>query len=80
MHTPTRTHVSIPNITDSDNPSKHQRILCKKSQVLFVDFSESFDSKYKGKMEQILLAYGLPKEIATAIMMLYRITKAKVRS
>ena len=31
-------------------------------------------------MEQILLAYGLPKETATAITILYRNTKAKVRS
>ena len=29
--------------------------------LLFVDFSKSFDSKHRGKMEQIL-AYGLPKE------------------
>ena len=31
-------------------------------------------------MEQILLAYGLRKETVTAIMMLYRNTKVKVRS
>ena len=31
-------------------------------------------------MEQILLANGLPKEIVTAIMMLYKNTKVKVRS
>ena len=31
-------------------------------------------------MEQILLAYGLPKETVAAIMMLYRNTKVKVRS
>ena len=31
-------------------------------------------------MEQILLAYGLPKEIVAAIMMLYRNTKVKVCS
>ena len=31
-------------------------------------------------MEQILLAYGLPKETVTAIMMLYKDTKAMVRS
>ena len=30
-------------------------------------------------MEQILLAYRLPKETVAAIMMLYRNTKAKVR-
>ena len=31
-------------------------------------------------MEQILLAYGLPLETVTAIMMLYRNTKLKVSS
>ena len=31
-------------------------------------------------MDQILLAYGLPKENVAAIMMLYRNTKVKVRS
>ena len=31
-------------------------------------------------MEQILLAYGLPKETVTAIMMLYKNTKVKVCS
>ena len=31
-------------------------------------------------MEQILLAYGPPKETITAIMMLYKNTKVKVRS
>ena len=33
-----------------------------------------------GKMEQILLAYGFPKETATTIMMLYRNTKSKIHS
>ena len=31
-------------------------------------------------MEQILLAYGLPKETVAAIMILYRNNKVKVRS
>ena len=31
-------------------------------------------------MEQILLAYGLPKETVAAIMMLYKNTKVEVRS
>ena len=31
-------------------------------------------------MEQILLAYGLPKETVAAIMILYRNTKVKIRS
>ena len=48
--------------------------------ILFVDFSRAFDSIHRGKMEQILLAYGLPKETVAAIMMLYKNTKVKVRS
>ena len=32
----------------------------------------TFDSIHGGKMEQILLGYGLPEEIVAAIMMLYR--------
>ncbi len=47
---------------------------------MFVDFSKTFDSIHRGKMEQILLVYGLPKETVTAIMMLYRNTKVKVYS
>ena len=35
---------------------------------------------YRGKMEQILIAYGLPKEIVSTIIMLYRNTKVKFRS
>ena len=30
--------------------------------LLFVDFSKAFDSIHRGKMNQIFLAYGLPKE------------------
>ena len=37
---------------------------------LFVNFSKAFNSIYRGKMEQIILAYGLPKETDAAIMML----------
>ena len=48
--------------------------------ILFVDFTKAFDSILRGKMEQILLTYGLPKETVTAIMILYRNTKVKVRS
>ena len=39
-----------------------------------------FDSIQKGKLEQILLTYGLPKETVTTIMMLYKNTKEKVHS
>ena len=48
--------------------------------ILFVDFSKAFVSVHSWKMEQILLAYGLPKETVTAIMMLYRNMKVKLRS
>ena len=46
--------------------------------ILFVDFSLAFESIHKGKMDQILLAYGLPKETVMAIMMLYSNMKVKV--
>ena len=46
--------------------------------ILFVDFSKVFESIHRGKMEQILLVYGLPKETIAAIMMLYKNTKVKV--
>ena len=48
--------------------------------LLFVDFSKAFDSIHRGKMEQILLAYGIPQGTVAAIMMLYTNTRAKVRS
>ena len=47
--------------------------------ILFVDYAKAFDSKHRGKMEQILLFYGLPKETVAAIMMLYRKITVKVR-
>ena len=46
----------------------------------FVDFTKAFDSVYWEKMEQILLAYGLPKETVAAITIHDRNTKVKVRS
>ena len=45
--------------------------------LLFVDFTKAFDSIHRGKMEQILLAYGLPKETVAAITILYRNTKSE---
>ena len=48
--------------------------------ILLVDFTKAFDSIHSRKMEQILLAYILPKETAAAMMMLYRNTKVRVRS
>ena len=43
-------------------------------------YTKAFDSIHRGKMEQILLAYGIPKETVAAITILYRNTKVKVRS
>ena len=48
--------------------------------LLFVDFNKAFDSIHRGKMEQILLVLGLPKEPVAEISILYRNTKVKVRS
>ena len=49
--------------------------------LIFVDFTKAFDSIHRGKMEQILLAYGIPKETVAAITtILYGNTKVKVRS
>ena len=56
--------------------------MCKKpleATILFVDYSKAFDSIDRGKMEQTLLAYGLPKETVAVIMILYKNTKLKVR-
>ena len=52
------------HITNFDNPSNIKRFHVKnlEATLLFVDFSKVFDSIYRGKMEQILLANGLPKE------------------
>ena len=48
--------------------------------LLFVDFTKVFDSIHRGKMEKILLPYGLPEETVAAITILNRNTKVKVRS
>ena len=48
--------------------------------ISFVNFTKAFDSIHRGKMEQILITYSLPKETVTAIMILERNTKIKVCS
>ena len=48
--------------------------------LLFLNNSKAFDFILRGKMEQILRAYGLPKETVAAIMMLYKNMKVKVWS
>ena len=47
---------------------------------LLEGFSKTFDSTHRGKMEQILQAYGLSKEVIFAILKLYKSTKAMVQS
>ena len=48
--------------------------------ILFVDFTNTFDSICRKKMGQILHAYSLPKETLADIMILYRNNKVKVSS
>ena len=43
-------------------------------------FSQVFGSIHRGKIEQILLANGLPRKTVSAIMMLYKNTKVNVCS
>ena len=63
-----------------------RRILeCIKSKnlpatLLFIDLSKAFDSIHRGKMRDILSAYGTPKETVNAIMMMYHNTRLMVRS
>ena len=47
---------------------------------MFFDFSQAFDFIHRGKMEQILFVYSLPKETVTTIMVLYKNTNAMVCS
>ena len=46
-----------------------------KAVLTFVDFTKVFDTIYRGKINEILLAYGIPVETASAIMMLFINTK-----
>ena len=40
--------------------------------LIFVDFTKTFDSIHRGKIEQFLLEYGIPKETVAAITILYQ--------
>ena len=66
--------LTIRRILEGVRPKNQQ------ATILLVNFTKAFDSIPRGKMEQILRAYGLPKETVAAIMILYRNTKVKVRS
>ena len=69
------------NLKKNHNPSNSRRSSCKnlEATLWFVDFSKTFDSRHRGKMEQILLAYGHLK-VTVAILMMFYHTKVKVRS
>ena len=47
-------------------------------KLFFFDFSDAFDSKYRGKIKQIFLSNGFLEK--TAIIVLYKNTKVKVLS
>ena len=48
--------------------------------LLFIDFSQDFDSINREKMKDILIIYGIPTEIVNAILTLYKNTRSMVRS
>ena len=50
------------------------------ASFIFVDFSKAFDTVHRGKMKEILAAYGIPQDMVNAIMVLYNDTQAMVRS
>ena len=52
----------------------------RKAIILYVDFKKAFDSIDRGKMFQILKAYGVPPRLLKAIIKMYEGTKAKVIS
>ena len=51
-----------------------------KATLVFIDFKKAFDSIHRGKMLEILRAYGLPEQLVSAIGILYTGTKYKVLS
>ena len=56
--------------------------MCKKpsGNNIICRLIKVFDSIHRGKMDQILLAYGLPKETVATVTMLNRNIKIKVQS
>ena len=40
--------------------------------IISVNFTKAFDSIHRKEMEQILIAFGLPKETIAVIMILYK--------
>lgn len=48
--------------------------------LTFVDFSKAFDSIHRGKLMEIMEAYGIPPQIINAVKILYEDTEAQVLS
>ena len=48
--------------------------------LVFIDFKKAFDTVHRGKMLDILRAYGVPEKIVAAIRHTYQQTKAHVTS
>ena len=48
--------------------------------ITFVDFSKAFDSIHRGKLMEIMEAYGIPPKIIKAVNILYKDTEAQVLS
>ena len=48
--------------------------------ITFVDFRRAFDSIHRGKLMEILRAYGVPVEIVDAVNMMYTNTTTQVLS
>ena len=72
---------SFYNLTDSDYPSTNQMSTCKKSwgNTIVHKFLQGILFHTQRKDGANTTVYDLPKEIVTAIMMLYKNTKAMVR-
>ena len=49
-----------------------------KAVITFVDFKKAFDSVHRGRMMNILKAYGIPDKLVNAINLMYLNTRAKV--
>jgi hypothetical protein len=48
--------------------------------LLFIDFSKVFDSIHRGQLEKIMVAYERPRETVSGIMILYKDSRAMVKS
>ena len=46
--------------------------------LTFIDFRKAFDSIDRGRMLQILIAYGIPPDVVAAISVMYENTSASV--